>query len=202
METETRAAMVDEFILRRWGNQMQYSELTRIPVMHSWPLCFRLQTVTDLYMAHMHTICFWLCFFPFTNSSANRNDILINASHRRNYPYGCQRIDNAPFFSVILSPFAHSPCTLSTSPQWKLLNYTPSLVWICGATNNLFIRNQLQCSYTNSLESICQLITMVATWSQHIVLYRETIWLRLPVARQHPGIIPTHLKVGSQHQWC
>ena len=165
-------------------------------------LCFRLQTVTDLYMAHMHIICFWLCFFPFTNSSANRNDILINASHRRNYPYGCQRIDNAPFFSVILSPFAHSPCTLSTSPQWKLLNYTPSLVWICGATNNHFIRNQLQCSYTNSLESIYQLITMVATWSQHIVLYRETIWLRLPVARQHPGIIPTHPKVGSQHQWC
>ena len=43
-------------------------------------LCLRLQTVTDLYMAHMHTICFWLCFFPFTSSSANRNDILINAS--------------------------------------------------------------------------------------------------------------------------
>ena len=106
------------------------------------------------------------------------------------------------FFSVILSPFAHSPCTLSTSPQWKLLNYTPTLVWICGATNNNFIRNQLQCCYTNSLESIYQLITMVATCSQHTVLYRETIWLRLPVARQHPGIIPTHPKVGSQHQWC
>ena len=155
----------------------------------------------SVYGTHAHYLLLAM-FFSFTNSSANRNDILINASHRRNYPYGCQRIDNAPFFSVILSPFAHSPCSLSTSQQWKWLNYTPSLVWICCATNNHFISNQLQCSYTNSLQSIYQLITMVATWSQHIVLYRETIWLRLPVARQHPGIIPTHPKVGSQHQWC
>ena len=93
METETRAAMVDEFILRRWGNQMQYSELTRIPVMHSWPLC---GYVSDY---RLWPICIWhtctlsafgYVFFPFTNSSANRNDILINASHRRNYPHGCQ----------------------------------------------------------------------------------------------------------------
>ena len=166
-------------------------------------LCLRLQTVTDQYMAHMHTICFKLCFFPFTNSSANRNDILINAALPDVTTHmDAKELTMHRFFSVILSPFAHSPCTLSTSPQWKSLNYTPSLVWICGATNNHFIRNQLQCSYTNSLESIYQLITMVATWSQHTVLYRETIWLRLPVARQHAGIIPTHPKVGSQHQWC
>ena len=53
METETRAAMVDEFILRRWGNQMQYSELTRIPVMHSWPLC---GYVSDY---RLWPICIW-----------------------------------------------------------------------------------------------------------------------------------------------
>ena len=65
METETRAAMVGEFILRRWGNQMQYSELTRIPVMHSCP-CVAMFPITDcdqsVYGTHAHYLLLAMLF--------------------------------------------------------------------------------------------------------------------------------------------